>query len=52
METTKDIKQFIANIVDKNYSQANSSLQKMIENKLKDRIKNSLTSKNNQEKDK
>jgi hypothetical protein len=42
MDTKKDIKHFISNIVDKNYSQANTSLQKMIENKLKERIKNSL----------
>ena len=43
MDKTKDIKQFIANIADKNYSQANTSLQKMIENKLKDRIKTSVS---------
>lgn len=43
---TKDIKQFIANIADKNYSDANQSLQKMIENKLKNRIKQSLAQKN------
>lgn len=43
---TKDIKQFIANIADKNYSQANASLHKMIENKLKDKIKLSLAPKN------
>jgi hypothetical protein len=35
----KDIKQFISNVVDRNYSQANNSLQKMIENKLKNKIK-------------
>jgi hypothetical protein len=43
---TKEIKKFIANIADKNYSQANTSLQKMIENKLKEQIKSSLTPKN------
>jgi hypothetical protein len=42
MQSTTDIKRFIANIADKNYSGANSSLQKMVENKLKERIKNSL----------
>jgi hypothetical protein len=42
---TKDIKTFIANLADKNYSSANSSLQKVIENKLKNRIKNSLVPK-------
>ena len=46
MNKSKDIKQFIANIADKNYSQANTSLQKMIENKLKIRIKSSLDPKN------
>ena len=43
---TKNIKHFIANIADKNYSQANASLQKMVENKLKNKIKTSLASKN------
>jgi hypothetical protein len=43
---TKEIKKFIANIANKNYSQANTSLQKMIENKLKQQIKSSLTPKN------
>ena len=46
MNHTKEIKQFIAKIADKNYSGANASLQKMIENKLKERIKSSLTPKN------
>ena len=45
MNDTKDIKRFVTNIVDKNYSQANNSLQKMIENKLKERIQHELTSK-------
>jgi hypothetical protein len=43
---TKDIKKFISNVADKNYSEANQSLQKMIENKLKSRIKNTLAPKN------
>ena len=43
MDTEKDIKQFIARIADKNYSRANQSLQKTIENKLKVKIKNALT---------
>jgi hypothetical protein len=42
----KDIKQFISNVVDRNYSQANNSLQKMIENKLKNKIKACLEPKN------
>ena len=43
---TKDIKQFIANVADKNYSDAQKSLQKMIENKLKDKVKQALVPKN------
>jgi len=47
METEKkDIKQFISNIVNKNYSQANNSLQRMIENKLKNKIKACIEPKN------
>lgn len=46
MEATNTIKQFIANIANKEYSQANSSLQKMLEQKLKERIKTSLAQKN------
>jgi hypothetical protein len=42
MNPKKDIKQFVANVANKDYSQANSSLQKMIENKLKERIKSTL----------
>ena len=42
---TKHIKQFIANIANKNYGDANTSLQKMIENKLKERIKTHVTPK-------
>jgi len=40
-------KQFIANLVDKNYSEANSSLQKMVEIKLSSRIRSALAEKNN-----
>ena len=45
MEAFKPIKQFIANIANKDYSQANASLQKIIEVKLKERVKASLTPK-------
>ena len=45
MQDSKNIKQFVANVADKNYSQANNFLQKMIENKLKERIKVSLSPK-------
>jgi hypothetical protein len=40
---TKAIKQFISNIANKDYSEANRSLHKMIENKLKAKIKTALT---------
>ena len=43
MQDSKTTKQFIASIADKNYSQANVHLQKMIENKLKEKIKTSLS---------
>ena len=42
---TKEIKNFIGNIVDKNYSGAGVNLHKMVENKLKERIKQALTQK-------
>ena len=45
MEQEKDIKQFIVNMVDKNYTEAKESVQKMIENKLKERIKQTLVDK-------
>lgn len=45
MEQEKDIKQFIVNIVDKNYVEAKETVQKMVENKLKDRIKQTLADK-------
>jgi hypothetical protein len=35
----KDINQFIASICNKDYKEANTSLHQMIENKLKERIK-------------
>jgi len=37
----KDIKRFIGDIANKNYSEASQSLNKMIEAKLKTRIKQS-----------
>jgi hypothetical protein len=43
MDDKKDIKKFIGDIANKNYSEANQSLQKMIEAKLKTRIKQSQT---------
>lgn len=42
MEKAKNIKQFIANMVDKNYSKANEALQKAVEDKFKEKIKYSL----------
>lgn len=41
-QNPKDIKQFISNIADKNYSEANKSLAAVIENKLKEKIKSCL----------
>lgn len=46
MKDQKPIKQFISTIVDKNYSESNVHLQKMIETKLANRIKASLGNKN------
>lgn len=42
MESSTNIKRFISNIAEKNYKNANDSLQQMIQDKLKERIKNSL----------
>jgi len=41
----QNLKQFIANIADKNYKQANTFLQKVVEDKLKNRIKQDLIEK-------
>lgn len=45
MSDKKPTIQFISNVLEKNYKEANVSLQKMIENKLKERIKRSLEEK-------
>jgi|688.fasta_scaffold2211527_2 hypothetical protein len=42
MKNTKPVKEFISNIAEKNYSQANASLQRMIETKLKERVQRAL----------
>jgi len=47
-----NIKTFVSNIADKNYSQANQSLQQIIEDKLKQRINVALNSKNSTKLDK
>jgi hypothetical protein len=47
MSDNKTTKEFISNIVEKNYKQANVSLHKMVETKIKERIKQSLEQKNN-----
>ena len=44
-EIKNSIKSFISNIASRDYKQANDSLQKTIENKLKERIQASLASK-------
>lgn len=41
----QNLKQFIANITDKNYKQASTFLQKVVEDKLKNRIKQDLIEK-------
>lgn len=46
MEANQQVKQFIANIANKEYKDANVSLQKVIETKLKERIKDALVPKN------
>lgn len=46
-QTTTAIKSFIASLCDKNYKEANTSLQKMIETKLRERIIHSEKGKNN-----
>lgn len=43
MKETKNIKQFISHMVEKNYSEANKSLQQIIEDKLKQRVRTSLS---------
>lgn len=45
MNATKETKTFIANLVDKNYSQANANLQKMVEYKIKERVQRVLAPK-------
>jgi len=44
--TKENVKEFISNIVNKEYKQANNSLHKTIENKMKDRIRIALATKN------
>lgn len=43
MKETKNIKQFISHMAEKNYSEASKSLQQIIEYKLKQRVKTSLS---------
>ena len=38
MDQKQDIKSFISNVVDKNYAAANSSLQSVVNAKLKERV--------------
>lgn len=45
MTDSTNIKQFLSHMTEKNYSQANQSLQKILEDKLKKRVKNCLDSK-------
>lgn len=50
--STNSVKSFIANMAEKNYKEANTSLQQMIEDKLKDRIKEASFAKKTTEIDK
>ena len=45
MDKLKQTKRLIADIVQKNYSNANTTLQKIVENKIKSKIKKSLDQK-------
>ncbi len=46
MEPATNIKRFISNIAEKSYKNASDSLQQIVQDKLKERIKNSLEKKN------
>jgi len=46
MKENKNIKQFISRMADRNYSEANKTLQKVVEEKLKQRVRSSLDSSN------
>jgi len=52
MKDNTTIKAFISNIAEKDYKQANQSLQSMIELKLKERIQSIAIQKNTTKKDK
>jgi len=54
MKETKNIKHFLSNIANKNYSNANTALQQIIEDKLRQRINSTLQegTKNKTSKDK
>ena len=43
---SNNIKSFISNIADKDYSKASTSLQQIIEDKLKERINSTIAPKN------
>jgi hypothetical protein len=45
-DTVNNIKSFISNIANKDYKQANAFLHKTVENKLKERVQQSLATKN------
>jgi hypothetical protein len=42
MNPTQEIKQFVAKMADNNYRDANDSLKRIIETKLKERVKQTL----------
>lgn len=47
MKSTKNIREFIANIANKEYKSANISLEKVIEEKIKALVKQTIAEKNN-----
>jgi hypothetical protein len=46
-ENTKPVKSFISSLCNKNYKDANTALQKMIETKLRERVVQAEKEKNN-----
>ena len=45
MKDPINIKQFLSHMTEKDYSQANKALKRILEDKLKERVKTSLNSK-------
>lgn len=52
MSSKTEIKKFIMSLAEKDYSNANSNLTKIVANKIKEKIKQSLDTKNTNKLDK